>query len=158
MEIFKQYLLMKASLRMMIEWPILIGVGVLGIIFQFSTFPFYPIINLFGFFLLIAGFIIHRASHQIHKQAHLKSEEVERLVSGGIYSKMRHPGYLGIILMYFGFAFAWGIVWLLLPVAIFILMTVLTALREEEMMRKKFGKEYDEYIRRVPWRFIPKVF
>ncbi len=158
MSIFKRYLLMKPSLRMMIEWPVLIGVGIIGIIFHFSTFPFYPLTNIFGFVLLIAGFIIHRASHRVHKQAHLKSEKVERLVIEGIYSKMRHPGYLGIILMHFGFAFAWGIVWLLLPVAIFILMTVLTALREEKMMRKIFEKEYDEYVKRVPWRFLPRVF
>ncbi|RZN37268.1 MAG: isoprenylcysteine carboxylmethyltransferase family protein [Methanophagales archaeon ANME-1-THS] len=74
---------------------------------------------------------------------------------------MRHPLYPGLILLYFGFAFMWGIVWILIPVIIFVILTILTAIREEEeVMKERFGKEYEEHMRRVPWRFrfIPTVF
>ena len=108
--------------------------------------------------MLVVGFIIHRSSHKVHKQAHQQSEEIQKLVTEGIYSKIRHPGYLSLILIYFGFAFAWGIIWILLPVVIFAIFIVLTAIREEKAIKEKFGKEYDEYTRQVQWRFIPKIF
>ena len=151
-----KYLLAKPSIRMVIEWPILIGIGVIGYVFSLQTIP--PPSRLVGIILLIVGVIIHESSHRIHKQAHQQSEKIEKLATQGIYSKIRHPCYLGLILIYFGFAFASRIVWILVPVVIFAVLTVLTAIREEEVMREKFGKEYEEYMGQVPWRFIPKVF
>jgi len=50
------------------------------------------------------GSIIHGLSHKEHKQAHSKAEDIEKIVTIGIYSKIRHPGYLGLILMYLGVA------------------------------------------------------
>lgn len=158
MSIFKQYLLMKPSLRMMIEWPILIGVGIVGTISSQFMIPFYPITNIFGIVILSIGFIIHGSSHKIHKRAHEQAEKIEKIVTSGIYSKIRHPGYLGLILIYWGFAVSWGMIWILIPVIIFSTLTCLTAIEEEKFLKKKFGKEYEEYMRRVPWRFIPKVF
>jgi len=51
-----------------------------------------------GISLLILGSIIHGLSHKEHKQAHSKAEDIEKIVTTGIYSKIRHPGYLGLIL------------------------------------------------------------
>jgi protein-S-isoprenylcysteine O-methyltransferase Ste14 len=158
MSLLDKYLLAKPSIRMVIEWSILIGIGVVGYVFSLQLIPFSPISNIIGVFLLIGGFIIHESSHRVHKQAHQQSEKIEKLVTQGIYSKIRHPCYSGLILIYFGFAFASGIIWILVPVVIFAVLTVLTAIREEDVMREKFGKEYEEYMRQVPWRFIPKVF
>jgi len=153
-----KYLLAKPTVRMAIEWPILIGVGIVGTIFSPQRISFSPISNIVGIGLLAMGLVIHGSSHRVHKQAHQQSERIERLVTEGLYSKIRHPLYLGLILIYFGFAFAWGIIWILAPTVIFIALTILTAIREEEAMRGKFGREYEEYMRRVPWRFIPRIF
>ena len=156
--LFDKYLLAKPNIRMVIEWPILIAIGIIGTIFSLQTIPFSPISNILGVVFLIVGFSIHRSSHRTHKQAHKQSEKIQKLATDGIYSKIRHPGYLGLILIYFGFMFAWGIVWISVPVVIFAVLTVLTAIREEEMLRNKFGQEYEEYTSQVPWRFIPKIF
>jgi protein-S-isoprenylcysteine O-methyltransferase Ste14 len=88
----------------------------------------------------------------------MKVEHIEKIVTGGIYSKIRHPGYLGLILAYFGIAF-WFIN--MIPVIIALILSalyILTALKEEEYLTKKFGNGYEEYRRLVPWRFIPKIF
>jgi protein-S-isoprenylcysteine O-methyltransferase Ste14 len=85
-------------------------------------------------------------------------KKIEKLATEGVYSHIRHPCYSSLILMYVGFAFLWGIVWILIPAIIFVILTILTAIREEEVMKEKFRKEYEEYMKRVPWRFIPKVF
>ena len=153
-----KYFLAKPTIRMMIEWPIMLGIGIIGTVFSLQRIPFFPISNIVGVVLLVGGFIFHGVSHAIHEQAHQESEKIEKLVTEGIYSKIRHPLYISVILMNFGLALAWGIIWILVPVVIFSILTVLTAIREEEAMKEKFGKEYEEYMKRVPWRFIPGVF
>ncbi len=156
--IFNRYLLAKPTIRMVIEWPMLIVLGIIANIFSQSTIPFYPFSNIFGFVLLIMGIIIHGFSHKIHKQAHYQSDKIEKLITEGIYSKIRHPGYLGLMLMYLGVAFTWGFTWILIPAVLFVILSILTALKEEDIMKEKFSKEYEEYVKQVPWRFIPNLF
>ena len=153
-----RYLLAKPNVRALIEWPILIGVGVTGTIFSLPTIPLFPATNVFGAILLITWFWIHGLSHKVHKQAHEQVESIEKLVTIGIYSRIRHPGYMGLILIYLGFTFAWGIVWIFVPAVVFSILTYLTAIKEEEYLKTKFAKEYEDYIRQVPRRFIPKAF
>jgi protein-S-isoprenylcysteine O-methyltransferase Ste14 len=66
--------------------------------------------------------------------------------------------YLSLIVMEFGIAIAWGIDWMLIPVIVSSILTIWTALREEQFLLEKFGKQYEEYMKKVPWRMIPKVF
>jgi len=153
-----RYLLAKPSTRMYIEWPILIGVGFAGTVFSLPTMPFYPATNILGFILLAIGLVIHGLSHKVHKQAHEQARSIEKIVTIGIYCKIRHPCYLGLILTFFGFAFAWSIVWIFTPVVILSILYYLTAIKEEEYLKEKFGKEYEDYMRQVPRRFIPKLF
>ena len=80
------------------------------------------------------------------------------IVTTGIYSKIRHPGYLGLILMYFGVALLFHNILANIAAVILSFLQILTAFAEERFLIKKFGEEYEEYMRRVPWRFIPKVF
>ncbi len=157
-----RYLLAKFTVGMAIEFPILIGGGIVGIVFSWPRFPFYPLANILGVILLVIGYVIHLgyAHKELKKygiQAHQHSAEVKRLVTSGPYSKVRHPGYSGLVLIYFGFALSFGVVWMLVPAVIFTVLTYLTAIKEEELLRQRFRKEYEEYARRVPWRFIPKV-
>lgn len=93
----------------------------------------------------------------VHEKAHEKAMKIERLVTTGIYSKIRHPGYLGLILLNFGIAFAWGFLLLVVLVTFYACLSVETAKKEEEFLMEKFGAEYKKYMKRVPWRFIPKV-
>jgi protein-S-isoprenylcysteine O-methyltransferase Ste14 len=66
--------------------------------------------------------------------------------------------YLSLIVMEFGIVIAWGIVWMLIPAIISSILTILTALKEEQSLLEKFGKQYEEYMKKVPWRMIPKLF
>ena len=104
------------------------------------------------------GSIVHGLSHKEHKQAHSKAEDIEKIVTTGIYSKIRHPGYLGLILMYLGVAFLFHNILAIVGSVILSSLQILTALAEEKYLIKKLREEYEEYMRRVPWRFIPKVF
>jgi protein-S-isoprenylcysteine O-methyltransferase Ste14 len=75
-----------------------------------------------------------------------------------MFSKIRHPMYSSLILMCLGLAIAWGIVGMLLASFLYSALIVLTAVKEEEFLLRRFGQEYEEYIRKVPWRLIPRIF
>jgi protein-S-isoprenylcysteine O-methyltransferase Ste14 len=153
-----QYLLAKPILRMVIEWPIIVIIGILGEIFSWTRIPLSPYSNFVGGAILLGGWIFHAYCHKVHKQAHEQSQQIERLVTTGVFSKMRHPMYLSLILMYLGLAIAWGVVWMLFPSILFSALTVLTTIKEEEVLLRSFGHQYEEYMQAVPWRLIPKIF
>jgi protein-S-isoprenylcysteine O-methyltransferase Ste14 len=156
--LLSQYLLVKPVIRMMIEWPIIIILGILGEIFSWSSLPLSPYSNFIGGAILIVGWVFHVRCHRAHKQAHEQSRQIEAIVTTGMFSKIRHPMYLSLILMYLGLAIAWGIVWMLVPSFFFSALTVMTAVEEEEFLLRKFGRKYEEYMQQVPWRLIPGIF
>ncbi len=153
-----RYLLSKPTLRMVIEFPIIVIIGILGEVFSWVRIPFSPYSNLVGGAILLGAWIFHAYCHRVHKQAHEQSGQIEGLVTTGVFSKMRHPMYLSLILMYLGLAISWGVVWMLVASLVFSASTVLMAIREEEFLSRRFGHQYEEYMQTVPWRFIPKIF
>jgi protein-S-isoprenylcysteine O-methyltransferase Ste14 len=157
-----RYRLAKSTVGIAIEFPILIGGGIAGIVLSWPRFPFYPLPNILGVILLVTGYVIHLGyAHKEMKkyavQAHEHSTQPRTLITSGPYSKVRHPGYSGLVLIYFGFALGFAVVWMLVPAVIFTILTCLTAIKEEGYLKERFGKEYEEYAKRVPWRFIPKI-
>jgi len=156
-----RYCLAKSIVGIAIEFPILIGGGIAGIVLSWPRFPFFPLANILGGILLVVGYVIHLSAHKEMRkygvQAHQHSTQVGTLITSGPYSKVRHPGYSGLVLIYFGFALGFGAVWMLIPAVIFTILTCVTAIKEEKFLKERFGKEYEEYMKRVPWRFIPKI-
>jgi protein-S-isoprenylcysteine O-methyltransferase Ste14 len=151
-------LLAKPTHRMVVEWSILIIVAVLGEVFSWSKIPFSPYSNIIGGIIVAGAWVFHSYCHRAHSKAHQKSSSIDRVVNTGVFGRIRHPMYLSLILMYFGFAIAWGVLWIFLPAFLLSVLAVFTAIREEEFLLRKLGSQYEEYIRAVPWRFIPKVF
>lgn len=137
------------------EWFIII---LIGFLFPYPKIPFSPFTNIIGVALLILGVCIHGLSHKAHPQAHQKKENIEKLVTTGIYSKMRHPGYMGYIVCYFGVLLIFGFLSMLIPIIIFSYIFYDAAIKEEKFLTEKFGEEYKDYMKKVPWRFIPYLF
>ena len=144
-------------LRMLLdilEMATLIGVGLLFPSPRISSWW----IKIIGIILTSTGIWLHKLSHSIHKQAHLPKEEIKALVTNGIYSKIRHPCYLEIILYYFGLFLLIGSLGMLILISVFMYILYDSIIKEEKYLKKRFGKEYEGYVKRVPWRFIPKLF
>lgn len=81
-----------------------------------------------------------------------------RLVTGGIYSVVRHPGYLAELLAFAGIAVAFNhpltsSAAFLMPLAAFMYRIGI----EERMLKEGFGEEYSEYARRTR-RLIPFIY
>lgn len=156
--IINNILFAKPNVVFLIGFLILLIVAILGELFCWIKIPFSPYSNIIGGVIAVFGFGLHLYCHRIHKQAHKKSEHIDKIITTGIFSKIRHPMYLSMILAFIGISIAWGVVWMLIPSVLFSILAVLIAIKEEEYLLQKFGSQYEEYMRKVPWRFIAKVF
>jgi protein-S-isoprenylcysteine O-methyltransferase Ste14 len=155
--LINRYLLSKPAISMVIEFPIIVIIGILGEIGSWVRIPWSPYSNLVGGAIFLGGLILHARCHRVHKQAHEHSEHIEGLVTTGVFSIVRHPMYMSLMLMYLGLAIAWGVVWMLVPSLLFSALTVMTAIKEEEFLLQSLGHQYEQYMKEVPWRFIPKI-
>jgi protein-S-isoprenylcysteine O-methyltransferase Ste14 len=87
----------------------------------------------------------------------LKVSNAQSVVDRGPYRRIRHPGYLGSLLNWFGFALTSGSPAVVAAVATAIVPPyVLRIEAEEELLRKELAG-YDEYCTRT-WRLIPYVW
>ena len=81
----------------------------------------------------------------------------EKLVVGGLYRYVRNPMYLAVAAVILGQAAVLGR-WLLVAYALLFAATVWSFVHwyEEPTLRRQFGREYEDYLRRVPgwwpWR------
>lgn len=79
------------------------------------------------------------------------------LITSGVYSRVRHPQYLGALLSHSGMSFLVSGLYSMLATPIMILLCVLYSWKEERELVSEFGEEYREYARRVPM-YIPKFY
>ncbi|CAG9265497.1 MULTISPECIES: isoprenylcysteine carboxylmethyltransferase family protein [Burkholderia] len=79
------------------------------------------------------------------------------LVTDGIYSRIRNPSYLGLLVNAAGWALAFRSGVGLLLVALTLIPLVARIRSEEALLRTQFGAEYDAYCAHT-WRLIPGVY
>lgn len=82
-------------------------------------------------------------------------DHTNTLVETGLYHYSRNPMYLGAAAIVFGHYF-WFQSWLLLVYAAVVLLSfhLFIVFFEEPRMRRRFGKSFNHYCRRVPRWFI----
>jgi protein-S-isoprenylcysteine O-methyltransferase Ste14 len=83
--------------------------------------------------------------------------EGQRVVSTGPYALVRHPMYVGIILMYLSIPIALGSWWALAFFVPVIALIVVRALDEERVLMRDL-EGYTEYAQKVRYRLVPKVW
>ena len=84
-------------------------------------------------------------------------QEKHRLITKGLYSYLRHPRYLGIILFLSGVSMVFNS-WIAFVFAIASVPVLIWRIQDEEkMMHQEFTDDWDEYVKRS-WRLIPYVY
>lgn len=81
-----------------------------------------------------------------------------QLVTDGIFQYMRHPHYTSLIIIGFGLALFFFSIFALLIALIGIPIMIWSIFDEEKLLIEQYGKKYKDYIEKVPWRMIPKIF
>ena len=130
-------------------WFHILGISILVISFAILTiieFRFSVLIYP-GILIIIIGFILIYLSYIDIKKDFLRAKKVTRT---GIYTKVRHPMYLGLILLYIGISLFSSSLLVSLYSLIAILFIIWQAVNEEKHLIKRFGKEYLNYKKKVP--------
>lgn len=109
--------------------------------------------------LVLSGYIL---IFQVFKHNSFASRIVEvapdqKLITTGLYSLVRHPMYLGVILMYLPTPLALGSYWSLIPVCITPALLIYRIGDEEKLLRKELTG-YEAYCRHTPYRLIPRIW
>lgn len=81
-----------------------------------------------------------------------------QLVTDGIFQYIRHPHYTSVLIVGFGLALFFYSTAAFLIALIAIPIMIWSILDEEKVLVKQYGERYKEYMKKVPWRMIPKVF
>lgn len=81
-----------------------------------------------------------------------------QLVTNGIFQHIRHPHYTSLLIVGFGLAFFFYSMAALLIAVIAIPIMIWSVIDEEKLLIKQYGKDYKEYMKKIPWRIIPKIF
>lgn len=98
--------------------------------------------------LLIAAYLVVKGWRTVYRGG--------GLATAGLYSHMRHPQYLGIILGSIAFLIQWPTIPTLIMFPILAVAYYRLGKKEEKEMIKKFGEEYAQYQRNVPM-FLPRL-
>lgn len=72
------------------------------------------------------------------------------LVTDGLYARLRHPQYLGLILIVVGFLIMWPTLLTVLLAPFLIGRYILLAREEDKELEQKFGEDFRRYRERVP--------
>ena len=87
----------------------------------------------------------------------IRVEKHQTTISTGPYAVVRHPMYLGVLLMLLATPVALGSYWATLA---FLPLPYLLSLRatDEERILKRDLKGYQQYCRKVKWRILPGIW
>ena len=114
--------------------------------------PHFEALHFVSIAVMIAGFWVLAAAWPVLYAA----QKASRLATGGVYARLRHPQYLGLILIMLGFLIQWPTLLTLLMFPILVLMYVRLTMTEEREAEQEFGQAWRDYAARTP-RFIPRV-
>ena len=101
---------------------------------------------IFGGFFLLAG-----AWNVLYK-----AQRTHTLAMTGLYAYLRHPQYMGFILIMAGFLLQWPTLLTLLMFPVLVAMYARLARREEREVQAEFGEVYARYAAKTP-AFFPRL-
>lgn len=110
--------------------------------------------------LLPALYLIYRATVDntyLSTMVRIQEERKHRVITGGVYGFVRHPLYLGCLLMLFGAPFLLGSL-VGLGIAVIALVVLMVRILGEEKMLADELEGYLEYQKKVTYRLIPFIW
>ncbi|HEY9114552.1 MAG TPA: isoprenylcysteine carboxylmethyltransferase family protein [Bacteroidales bacterium] len=100
--------------------------------------------------IFLGFYIVYKGWQQIHAAGK------DELVTDGIYRFIRHPQYVGMWLVTVGFLVQWPTLITLFMWPILMILYHRLSVREEKVLRGKFGKEFEQYKSKVP-AYFPRL-
>ena len=87
----------------------------------------------------------------------IQTDRGHRVIDQGPYAIIRHPGYLGMLVLSPMAALALGSWWALLPAGLYWVLIVRRISAEDRFLHENLAG-YPQYARRVPHRVLPGIW
>src|SRR3989344_2277968 len=123
----------------------------LEMLFGWKANPHFGPFHLLSFAFIGGGFIL---LSNAWRGLYAAQKNHTRAVTGP-YARIRHPQYVGFVLIMFGFLLQWPTLLTLIMFPILVYMYLRLAQREEREVAAEFGAEYRRYAARTP-AFFPR--
>lgn len=125
--------------------------------FGWSNIPVF-IVLITNFVMLLGYLIIFFVFKQNSYASRIvEVENNQKIISTGLYSIVRHPMYLGVLIMWIPIPIALGSYWGLIPMANISIALVLRILNEETVLKRDLTG-YKEYCQTTKYRLIPFIW
>lgn len=121
--------------------------------FGWRTNPHFGPFHILSFVFIGAGFIMISAGWKVLYAAQRAGERA----TGSVYAWVRHPQYVGFVLVMFGFLLQWPTLLTLAMFPVLVAMYAHLAREEEREALKQFGDHYRRYMSTTPG-FFPNLF
>lgn len=126
-------------------------------VFRWTTFLDHLVPRLLQWILALGfiaiGIYLLKASHDI---VFGERRDPPIVIEKGVFSRVRHPMYLGAMFLYIGLFFGSFSILCLALLVVIIVFYDFFARYEEKMLEEKYGRAYADYKKRVP-RWFPSL-
>ena len=156
------------------DWPALIYLVLVCIGFFVIGYDFWKLqhLNFRLYILVVIGIVLiciggalritsritlKKAGFNIVNSYKLQIVGGHRLITNGIYSRIRHPLYLGEMTRNLGFAILFSSLYGLVVMILANIFLILRIGIEEKMLIAEFGSEYEEYKKKTK-KLIPNLY
>ena len=123
----------------------------LEVTFGWQSNPHFGPFHILSTILIVLGFWLLASAWKVLYAA----QRAHRLATTGPYARVRHPQYIGFVLIMTGFLLQWPTLVTLAMFPVLVFMYWRLARREEQDARNEFGDAYRRYEEDTP-AFLPK--
>jgi protein-S-isoprenylcysteine O-methyltransferase Ste14 len=132
----------------------------LDVRFGWSTSFGFPV-KIVSLMVILAGYIL--ASYALIANpffsgvVRIQEDRGHRVVTGGPYRWIRHPGYAGALFSYLATPFFLDALWAFIPVVLVVVPMVIRTWLEDHSLEDKLAG-YPDYQNKVPYRLFPGIW
>jgi protein-S-isoprenylcysteine O-methyltransferase Ste14 len=133
--------------------------GLDAVRYRWSSMPFafvYVGAALFAASMVLLGWVMV-VNPYAEASVRIQTDRGQTVVTSGPYRFVRHPMYVGAMLMYVANPLVWGSVWALVVSAVIIVLFLWRTAREDQTLRSELPG-YAEYAAQTRYRLLPGVW
>ena len=134
-----------------VDWSSHDAGHLLEMLFGWKANPHFGPFHVLSMIFIGGGFILLSNAWRVLYAA----QKNHTLATTGPYTRIRHPQYVGFVLIMLGFLVQWPTLLTLAMFPVLVYMYVRLARREEQEVEREFGETYARYRARTP-AFIPR--
>ena len=133
--------------------------GLDAVRFRWSSMPFvfvYIGVIFFALAMVLIGWVM-AVNPYAETSVRIQTERGHSVVMSGPYRMVRHPMYVGAMLMYLGTPLVWGSVWALVLGGLIVILLIWRTAREDRTLRQELPG-YEQYVLHSRYRLFPGLW